>query len=68
MSVSWLELVLLVLAFSALHSNFYGYLALLFIGLALFSILLRNCLDSSDVDDLVFVLHVWLLFLRCCNL
>lgn len=54
-SVSWLELVLLVLAFSALHSNFYGYLALLFIGLALFSILLRNCLDSSDVDDLVFV-------------
>ncbi|MBN3003849.1 O-antigen ligase C-terminal domain-containing protein [Chromobacterium alkanivorans] len=54
-SVSWLELVLLVLAFSALHSSFYGYLALLFIGLALFSILLRNCLDSSDIDDLVFV-------------
>ncbi|UJB32385.1 pilin glycosylation ligase domain-containing protein [Chromobacterium sp. Beijing] len=54
--VSWLELVLLALAFSVLHSSFYGYLALLFIGLALFSILLRSCLSISDADNLIFVL------------
>ncbi|WP_081546264.1 PglL family O-oligosaccharyltransferase [Chromobacterium haemolyticum] len=54
--VSWLELVLLVVAMVMLQSVFYSQLAIVFVGLALFVLLLRSCLNSSDVNSLIVML------------
>ncbi|WP_156039049.1 PglL family O-oligosaccharyltransferase [Chromobacterium haemolyticum] len=54
--VSWLELVLLVVAIVMLQSVFYSQLAIVFVGLVLFVVLLRSCLKSSDINSLIEVL------------
>ncbi|WP_194427088.1 PglL family O-oligosaccharyltransferase [Chromobacterium sp. Rain0013] len=54
--VSWLELVLLIFAMVMLQSSFYSQLAIVFVGLALFVLLLRSCLRPPDVNSLISML------------